>query len=137
MKRIVCLAAFIPLIAGCSGEPTRHPAKGTVTRAGRPVTEGGLIFVLESGPWNGRVVNASVKSDGTFDVETSHTGASETTIKPGAPAGTYKVFYHPPGDGQKVGAEIEIAERVTIGPGPNELSIVVPDKSVAPEPTGK
>lgn len=137
MNRMTILAGLIALVAGCSGEPVRYPARGTVTIAGQPVAAGGLIFFLESEKWNGRVVNANVKADGTFELETYYTGTSETSVKPGTPAGTYKVFYHPPGDGQKVGAEIEVAERVTIKAGTNELTIVVPEKKVSPEPAGQ
>jgi hypothetical protein len=129
MKRnLFSLVAVGVLMGGCSSEPTLHPAQGTVTKDGKPVTAGGLIFFLESGAWNERVVNANVNADGTFTVETSYTGVTATTIKPGAPVGRYKVFYHPPGDGQKVGTEIELDERVTIQAGSNELTIDVPNK---------
>jgi hypothetical protein len=105
---------------------------GTLTSAdGKPVTAGGLIFIPESGDWGGRVVNASVNPDGTFTATTSTSAAGNTELKPGVPAGRYKVVYHPPGDGQKLGLETELPDPVLVEPTDNRLSQTVPPKTPA------
>lgn len=128
--------AFVPLLlllAGCGGptSPPLFPLTGKITTAdGKAVTAGGLIFVPESGSWGGRVVNASVNPDGSFDTTTSTTTGGKTELKAGVPAGRYKVVYHPPGDGQKLGLETELLELVTVEAGPNVIQLVLPVKQV-------
>lgn len=137
--RIPVVATALLLIAGCGApQPALHPVSGTVARNGTPLAGGGLIFLPESGVWGGRVVNASVNPDGTFSVNTSTSRGGNTEIQPGAPAGRYKVHYHPPGDGQKVGLEVELPEVITVEPKENVLTLDVPEKKSSPkkdEPT--
>jgi hypothetical protein len=73
------------------------------------------------------VVNAGVNPDGTFSVQTSRVTGDRTNLLPGAPAGRYKVAYHPPGDGQKVGGEYHFPDVVTVEPKDNALVLVLPD----------
>ena len=126
-----CLAAALAgaaVLGGCRpGErfPDLHPVEGTVTRAGRPVAGGGLIFLPDPPNGSGLVVNASVQPDGRFTVETSRTADRGTEIRPGAPAGAYKVVYHPPGNGQKTGLEVELPAGVTVPAGP--VALALPD----------
>jgi hypothetical protein len=101
------LSALAVAAAGCPAArpfPDRHPLTGALTRDGRPVTAGGLIFLPEPGG-AGVIVNANVRADGTFAAETSRTSdKGRTEIRPGAPAGRYKVVYHPPSNGSRSGA---------------------------------
>lgn len=129
--------ALVPLLlvaSGCSlGDPfpPLHPLTGTVTRDGKPVTGGGLIFISESETGSALIVNAAVARDGTFAARTEHTGRSETTIRPGAPVGRYKVVYHPPGDGSKMGLEVALEQAVTVEGKSNEAALLLPSKMPA------
>lgn len=132
LRRLSPLTFLLALVAGC-GEPPPpplNPLTGTITHDGQPVTQGGLIFIPESGSWGGVVVNAAVGKDGTFSATTSRTTGMATTIHNGAPAGRYKVVYHPPSDGQKMGLETELPEVVVVEAGVNEIKLVLPEKRV-------
>lgn len=134
MRPAILLVAA--LAVGCGGEsiPELHPLSGVVTRDGKPVSEGGLIFLPDPHNGSGLVVNASVGTDGTFTGTTSRTSGKGTEVLPGVPAGKYRVVYHPKSDGQKTGLESEIQERVSVEPGSNRLTIVLPE--TVPQGTG-
>lgn len=125
------LAGFVLLPLGCSPAdsfPELHPLTGTVTRDGKPVAGGGIIFIPDAVNNSSLVVNASVNPDGTFEARTEHTGRAGLTTRPGAPVGRYKAIYHPPGDGSKMGLEIEIEPRVTVEAKANTAPLVLPTK---------
>jgi hypothetical protein len=134
--RRLCATAFVLALAlpACTSDPfpPLHPLTGTVTRDGKPVEGGGLIFIPGSG--GGLVVNASVGKDGRFAAQTEHTGKSGLVIRPGAPAGKYKVIYHPPSDGSKMNLEFKFDEVVVVDGKPTEIALVLPVKM--PEGTG-
>lgn len=70
------------------------------------------------------IINSVVGADGTFDLQTLHAVSQKKA--PGAPAGTYKVTYHPDlGDQTKGGNPVPVtpAATFTIKDGPNELTI--------------
>ncbi|MFO0846983.1 MAG: hypothetical protein U0871_00280 [Gemmataceae bacterium] len=127
--RGLCLTTAL-ILAGCDRQeaiPDRHPLTGTVVRAGRPVTAGGLIF-LPIGRSSGLVVNAPVRPDGTFTAETSRTRpAGGVDVFPGVPAGRYTAVYHPPSDGQKTGLEVQLGE-ITVPAGGTAVTLTLPDK---------
>lgn len=130
-RAVVGIALF--LLAGCGGPAPvpLHPVSGTLTSTdGKKITAGGLIFIPESGAWGGMVVNGSINPDGTFSATTSTSTGGKTELKPGVPAGRYKVVYHPPGDGQKLGLETELSEVVVVEAGMNEIKLVLPEKRV-------
>jgi hypothetical protein len=130
VRRLTPAVVLLALL-GCKPDdvgPPLYPLTGTLTRDGRPVTEGGLIFIPETGGWGGNVVDAPVRPDGTFAAQTSRTTGAGTVIKPGALAGTYKVVYHPPSDGQKMGLETELPERVTVEVKANAVTLTLPSK---------
>jgi hypothetical protein len=130
LRGIVAASVLVTVLIGCADSkppPELHPLTGTVTRDGQPVTAGGLIFIPDPADGSGRVVNATVKADGTFEAHTEHTGANGSPVgKPGAPAGRYKVVYHPPGDGQKSGLDVEFPERVSVEPGAKPVTLALP-----------
>lgn len=129
----VCLAAAAA--AGCQPpKATLHPLTGTLTHGGKPVSGGGLIFIPDAGGWGGNVVDAAVNPDGTFAAHTAHTTADQTDIRPGAPAGRYKVVYNPPSDGQR-DVSVELPGRVTVEAKDNTVSLVLPEKQ--PEGRGE
>ncbi|MDB5313462.1 MAG: hypothetical protein JWO38_7664 [Gemmataceae bacterium] len=118
-------------LIGCSGAdavPDLHPLTGTVSRDGVPVTSGGLLFEPDAGGRPGLVVNAAVRGDGTFAAQVVWAGREGSEVKPGVPAGRYKVIYHPPGDGSRTGLEVELDQWVTVEPRPNEVAIVLPQQ---------
>lgn len=126
---ITSASVLAAALIGCTSKPPElHPLTGTVTQNGKPVTAGGLIFIPESGDWGGLVVNATVIKDGTFTAETSRTTGTTTTVQPGVPAGRYRVAYHPPGDGQKVGAEYHFPEPITVEAKENTVTLVLPEQ---------
>ena len=59
--------------------------------------------------------------------ETSRFMKEETVLRYGVPLGAYTVFYHPPGNGEQVGLEIELPERITIEAKENKIALKVPD----------
>lgn len=136
-RRLAIALLFLPLVlAGCTARdpfPVLYPLTGTVTRDGKPVAGGGLLFVPEPGAAAGLIVNASVGPDGTFAIQTEHTGSTGVAMRPGAPTGRYKVIYHPPGDGSKTGLEVTLEQSATVDAKANEAVLVLPPKS-RPDP---
>jgi hypothetical protein len=134
IRPVLCssLLLAVVLVTGCdfSSTPkvTLHPLTGSVTRDGKPMTEGGLIFIPQSGSWGGMVVNAAVSKDGTYTATTSRTTGQATTIENGAPVGTYKVVYHPPSDGQKMGLESELPDTIEVKAESNVINLALPIK---------
>lgn len=136
MRHLIVLALFagVLTLAGCSDDkpkgdlPALHPTKGKVMRGKAPAAGGTIQFKAdppkpESDNW---MVNAEVKPDGTFDLETIH--ALSMKRGPGAPAGTYKVMYIPSmAESQNV-VPVAIPKPVTVAEGPNDLTIDVPGK---------
>ncbi len=125
----VALVAVWVLPIGCSPRdpfPELHPLTGTVALDGKPVTGGGVIFVLDSGERSALVVNAAVKPDGTFSAQTEYPGDTGTVTRPGVPAGKYKAIYHPAGDGSKTDLAREIGERVLVEGKATTVNVVVP-----------
>ncbi|MDY3553553.1 hypothetical protein R5W24_002656 [Gemmata sp. JC717] len=126
----VCGCAAAGLLAGCSGAervPPLHPVTGTLAREGKSVGVGGLLFVPEPATNTPFTVNAPVQPDGTFAAQTLWTardGKSET--RPGAPAGRYRVVYHPPSDGSKSGLEVDLPDVVTVEPNTAALRLALP-----------
>ena len=127
--------AVCAFLSGCSrGErfPALHPLSGKVERDGRPVTTGGLYFAPDPATNSPLSVNARLREDGTFAAETSWADANgKTETRPGAPAGRYKVVYHPPGDGSKTGVEVTLPEPVTAGPDSGALTLTLTKEAPA------
>jgi hypothetical protein len=123
------LFALLTALSGCSDPepfPELHPLSGTISRDGTPVTVGGLIFIpADAG--SGLVVNAAVNPDGSFTAVTSRNRpAGGIDLRTGAPAGRYRVVYHPPSNGAKMGLEVELREAVTVSPGANSAALKLP-----------
>jgi hypothetical protein len=130
------LASVLLLVGGCGqpAPPPLYPVSGTLASAdGKPITSGGLIFMPDSGGWGGRVINGSLNPDGAFTTTTSTSDGGKTELKPGIPAGRYKVVYHPPSDGQKLGLETELPDVVVIEPKENVLTLKLPEKTAEPK----
>ncbi len=137
MKHLIAFALLAGglTLAGCSDDkpkgdlPPLHPAKGKVTRGGAPAAGGSVQFKADP-PKPGSddlMVNAEVKADGTFDLETIH--ALSMKKGAGAPAGTYKVTFVPPQGAQQSGAgPVAVPKPVTVAEGPNDLTIELPGK---------
>ena len=125
----VPIALFALLLGGCEdsqSEVELHPLGGRVLREGKPVKNGGLIFVPE-GSGSRLIVNAGVEANGTFNVRTERTlSGGKLDIRPGAPAGRYKVIYHPASNGATMGLEVEFAERVTVEAGGADIELNLP-----------
>lgn len=130
VSRIAAASGLALALAGCGPKPPElYPVSGTVTQAGTAVTAGGLIFLPDPHDGSGRVVNAAIDPDGTFTARTEVIGAGGVmTAQPGVPAGRYKVVFHPPGDGQKVGTDVELPDRVTVEAKANTLTLTLPPK---------
>jgi hypothetical protein len=122
--------ALLAFLAGCSSAepfPDLHPLTGTVTRGGKPVAAGGLIFLPDPPGGTGLVVNANVKPDGTFTAETSRNKpAGGVEVRPGAPTGRYKVVYHPPSNGEKMGLEVKLDAVTVEAKANNTAQLVLP-----------
>jgi len=125
-------------LAGCRAEiafPDLHPLEGRVTRDGRPVKGGGIIFLRDAGDPTGMVVNASVNDDGTFVGESSLPTGRGAVIRPGVPAGRYRAIYHPLSDGSVTGLDTKVEGVFEFVAGPNRLDIVL--KGAAPKGAGE
>jgi hypothetical protein len=138
MARLVPLVVCL-LAAGCAADvpPPLYPVTGVLTQGKKTVAGGGLILIPESGEWGSAVVNANVNPDGTFTVQTSRVTGNQTKMSAGAPAGRYKVAYHPPGDCQKVGGEYHFPDVATVEAKDNALVLTLPDDFPVPPPKGK
>lgn len=134
MRRFFGLFAAILAITGC-GEFEKldlHPLTGTVTRLGKPVKDGGIIFLPVEPTKQAYIINASVR-DGEFEAVTDRTSSSgKTKIEPGALVGRYKPVYHPASDGSKSGLEVEL-EPIEVVAGGVSIQLELPEQL----PTGK
>ena len=135
----VPFALLLPLLAGCDNShpmDNLNPLVGTILREGKPVKDGGLIFVPEGGSGSSLIVNAAVEANGTSTVRTERTLSNgKLVIRPGAPAGRYKVIYHPASNGATMGLEVELAERLTVEPGGKDIQLHLP--AVMPKGRGE
>ncbi len=127
------------LLAGCDNShpmDNLYPLGGTILREGKPVKEGGMILVPDGGSSSSLIVNAAVEANGTFTVRTERTLSSgKLEIRPGAPAGRYRVIYHPASNGATMGLEVELPERVTVEPGGADIRLQLP--AVMPKGRGE
>jgi hypothetical protein len=133
MKRVILAVCALVAGFGC-GEFTHldlHELSGTVTREGKPVASGGLIFLPEQPGRMAMTINASVR-DGAFRGMTDRTSASgKSKIEPGVPAGSYRAVYHPASDGSKSNLEMELGV-VKVVAGGTVVQLKLPEKM----PTG-
>jgi adhesin HecA-like repeat protein len=100
--------------------PELHPARGVVTRGGKPISGGALRLKAVASADNNLRVTGLVGADGAFEFSTMH--ALSQRKAPGAPAGEYTVTYIPPGETQSV-KPIAVPGRVTIKSGENDLTL--------------
>lgn len=127
--RVVALFS-LALLHGCSKSeqsgPAIHPAKGVLTRDGKPV---GALFQVDFKPaekGSDVTITGVTNEQGVFELGT--TGASGNR-KTGAPEGTYEVTVMTPMDEkQSGGALVKLPQKVTIKPGSNDLRIDLPAK---------
>lgn len=111
--------------AGCNSGggaalPTMHPVKGQILRGTEPVTGGYLTLRSDAHP--GLIVTARVEADGRFEAGTVDTRDKDGKRTSGAPEGTYRGEYAPPGTDQNV-TPITLKAPLTIVAGPNDLTI--------------
>ena len=132
MKRMILVVCLLTAGFGC-GEFTHldlHELSGTVTREGKPVASGGLIFLPEQTGGMAMTINASVR-DGAFRGMTDRTSASgKSKIEPGVPAGSYRAVYHPASNGSKSNLELELG-KVEVAPGGTVIELKLPEKMPA------
>ncbi|MBU6294822.1 MAG: hypothetical protein KJS91_09055 [Planctomycetes bacterium] len=128
MTRLATTLLILAATAGC-GEFEKlelHPLSGSVARGGKPVRDGGIIFLPVDPSGRALTVNASVR-DGTFEAVTDRTSATgRTLIERGAPVGRYKPVYHPQSDGSKAGLEVEL-ETIEVAPGGVKVRLELPE----------
>lgn len=129
------LAAALLLTSGCAHEPLQPiwPVHGRLVQSdGSPVTSGALRFQSELDPRS--IVFAELASDGRFEAMTLQ-GSSP---QPGASSGRYEVVFSPMQGEAPSEWPVVFSEPVTIEPGENQLSLVLPAKKAkrgaAPSP---
>ena len=131
MRILLPALLAVLLVAGCDSKesqkakPTLHPVKGKLLRGGEPVNGGYLTLRAEKNP--DLIVSAKVNSDGTFEaftVDSSERGGNRTS---GAPEGTYRGEYGPPGTDQSI-LPVPLKEPVVIKAGDNDLTIDIGKK---------
>ena len=133
MKRVILAVCALIAGFGC-GEFTHldlHELSGTVSREGKPVASGGLIFIPEQSGGKAMTINASVR-DGAFQGMTDRTSASgKSKIEPGVPAGSYRAVFHPASNGSKANLEVDLGV-VKVVAGGTVVELKLPEKM----PTG-
>jgi len=132
MNRFILAAAAFAAVIGCSSNgskpwPDLHPAKGSITVDGQ-TPSGGYVSLHGDDPSVADViVSGRVEADGKFTLNTVHATEKNSPTKAGAPAGTFKVRFMPPANGdQATGTSVDPIDGkspVTIKPGDNELKI--------------
>jgi hypothetical protein len=129
MKRMILVVCLLTAGFGC-GEFTHldlHELSGTITREGKPVAAGGLIFIPEQTGGKAMTINASVR-DGAFRGMTDRTSASgKSKIEPGVPAGSYRAVYHPASDGSKSNLEMDLG-KIEVAAGGTVIDLKLPEK---------
>lgn len=118
-----CAALLLSfLIIGCSKkEPETLPdgvsVKGTVTKNNNPLKGGMIQFRNESD--SNIVVNSLVDDFGKFELQTQ----SANKKQKGAPKGTYKIMYLPPGTDQQGVNPIEALKEYKIDGPQDDLKV--------------
>jgi len=114
------------LIVGCGKKktavPPLVPVAGVVMKDGMPISGGSLQLAhqREDLPI---AVAARIDSDGKFELTTLNTSETNAKPKPGAPAGIYRLTYHPESD-DNINRPAEIDQHFTVDAnGPNEWKV--------------
>ena len=121
---VLVVSVLLPFL-GCSKNVDKlaelHPVKGTVTKNGQPVNKGLVSFIpTDNQEW---IVNSEVDANGKFELQT----ISQNGNKKGAPAGTYRVTYMPPGNDQNV-TPVTTSKTYSVEPKANDLTIELNEK---------
>ena len=130
MRTLSTTVLFACLIVGCDSKGTSaktvlHPCKGKLVRGTEPVAGGYLT--LRSDTQSHFIVTAKVEDNGTFEAFTVDTREKDGKRTAGAPEGTYKGEYGPPGTTQEV-KPVPLKDPVVIKAGANELTIDLGNK---------
>lgn len=135
MRVVRFLLAFAVMsTVGCSDVPPLFPVRGTVIVGDSKPSSGGVLFVSET-PVKGLIVSGEVAKDGTFELKTMRTGG-DLDIRPGAPAGSYRVTYQKLTDGQDQNFGV-VLDGVVIKEGENDLKLEFPAFEPAKAPESK
>ena len=97
-----------------------HPLKGQVKKGNEVVTAGWLTCTPTDS--NDYTVTAQIGADGRFEAFTMRADDKQGKKHPGAPAGTYRVMYGPPGSDQSI-TPIILPEPFKVEVGSNEWLI--------------
>lgn len=101
--RWLAFLAVTSLLLGCADEhpfPVLYPVKGKVVHAGKPVEKGHLQLDDAKLRDDMFLVQAQIGAEGAFELTTI--SAKVKKQMPGAPAGSYRIVFTDPGDGQMV-----------------------------------
>lgn len=133
--RTLCWFCFIASVAGAHGcskksssanVPQLHSVKGVVNKGGLPVN-GGTLFIRPDQDQPNLMISANVGPDGRFEVVSMDTQDRDGKKRPGAPEGTYRITYAPPGQDQTV-APIDVAKAFAVETKGNEWTIELNEK---------
>jgi hypothetical protein len=134
---LLLIASFVS--CGCDQEPPPpelFPLIGTVyAHDGKPVSNGGIIFIPDGASWGGNLVNASVGKNGMYTAMTSRMTREGTVMKPGICVGKYKIVYHPPNQGDSNGLEYDFPDTYEIAAKDNVIDLTLPE--VMPSVAGR
>ena len=131
---VLSAGVFLFGLAGCQGNlPALYSVEVELVQDGKPVDRGALMFEPEKPGKKSIVFNAEHTGGGKFRGRVLFQGEQGTQIKPGVAAGTYRVLYHPPSDGQRTNLEVPLKETLTVQAGENKVCMELPKVEILPQ----
>jgi hypothetical protein len=133
---LVVPALLLAALTGCGKDGDQppfaelYPVKGIIKRGGEPVNGGAVRFYPDPDKPE-FIVNSKVGADGTYSLTTVRTTDTKGERKSGAPAGNYKVVFHPDSTDQTSGGSvtpIPLVKPVAVNAGENDIPIDLPAK---------
>jgi hypothetical protein len=127
------LSGFV-CVGGCQESlPKLYPVEVELVQEGKPVVQGGLLFLPEKPARSGIVYNAEHAGGGVFKGRILYNWKGQRKELPGLAAGTYQVLYIPPGDGQRTNLEVALKETMTIVQEPTRVQLELPKATLEPQ----
>ncbi|MCY2939417.1 MAG: hypothetical protein NTV55_13810 [Planctomycetota bacterium] len=127
------LSGFV-CVGGCQESlPKLYPVEVELVQEGKPVVQGGLLFLPENPARRGIVYNAEHAGGGLFKGRVLYNWDGQTKVLPGVAAGNYQVVYHPASDGQRTNLEVALKETLTVVQEPTRMRLELPKVTLEPQ----
>ena len=121
-------------MGGCQESlPKLYPVEVELVQEGKPVVQGGLLFLPEKPARSGVVYNAEHAGVGVFKGRVCYNWKGQRKELPGIAAGTYQVLYISPSDGKRTNLEVALKETMTVVQDPTRVQLELPKATLEPQ----